>query len=352
MRHRNSYDFVRLIAASLVIVSHSYALLKLHEPQVGSVSLGYFAVSVFFTLSGFLIAMSWKQYPRFNVFIYKRVVRIFPGLIVAILSTIVILGFFSELRYADYIIHPQSLTYLNNILLINTQFSLPGVFQANPYVGVVNGSLWTLAFEFVAYVLLAVFGGFGLLKGRFVLKFWLVLLTLNIVNLLPGQSIFNFRLFYLDMRLFLPLVLAFFSGVLLQIHDKKIVYRMRIWLAALIVFFFLANIFPRSTPLIEATLLAYAVIGVGKIHWFSWIGKYGDFSYGLYIYAFPIQQAIIQITDTTNPIKLMVASFVITLIFAVLSWHLVERRFIRLKERVNPKSYPITREYKQLQKAW
>lgn len=349
--HKNSFDIVRFVAATMVILSHSYALVGLGEPHIGSITLGGFSVWVFFILSGFLIAFSWKQYPRFNVFIAKRALRIFPALIVAVILTVIFMGFLSTLPYSSYVANQLTVSYLNNIFLFNTQYALPGVFATNAYPHAVNGSIWTLAYEFAMYGAVAILGVLSFMKKGRLEYFWAFLLGLNIVNII-NPSLLNFQIFYLSLGLVAQMGLMFFSGVLLQMYDKTIVYKNMYWIAALAVFFATSTALPQATPLLGATLLAYGILGFSKKPYFSKFGRYGDFSYGLYIYAFPVQQTIVYLTQTPSPPKLFLASFAVTLILAILSWYLVERRFIKLKKRIRHEDYPISEKHAELARAW
>ena len=351
VQHLNSFDIYRFLAAGLVIFSHSYALTGFSEPQLGNTKIGTISVWVFFILSGYLIALSWKQYPRFNVFMAKRALRIFPGLITVILISIIALGFISKLSYKDYLFNQLTLDYLNNILLLNPVHALPGVFQDNIYPSGVNGSLWTLAYEFTAYLSIAFVGAFSLFKKRFVYIVWLLLLLMNLLYVLSPENL-NIYIFYLNIGLLSQLGLFFYSGVLLQIYDKNITYKLPYTLAALTCFIAISQLIPPATSFAACSLLAYAMIGLCKMTTFSGFGKYGDFSYGLYIYAFPVQQTIVHFTQTRAPSKLFALSFVITLFFAYLSWHFVEKHFIHLKKRIRHEDYPLSERHEELTHAW
>jgi len=344
---KNSFDIVRFLAATFVILSHSYALVGLPEPQIGNIHLGGFSVWVFFILSGFLISFSWKQYPRFDVFMAKRSLRIFPGLIVAIILTMIVMGFLSTLTYRDYITHHETASYLNNILLLRPQYSLPGVFTNNIYPAAVNGSLWTLAYEFFMYFAVAMLGVFSLLKKRRIEYVWAILFLLNILSVCKPGAL-SFSIFYLDMRLIVQMGLMFFSGVLLQMYDKKIVYKNKYWISSLVLFFALATILPLYTALFGGLLLAYGIIGFSKKPYFSNFSKYGDFSYGLYIYAYPVQQTVWYFTKTTSPLKMFALAFTTSLILGITSWYLVESRFIKLKKHIKLEDYPLSKRHAEI----
>lgn len=337
------------MAASFVVYSHSFALAGLTEPHIGNISLGGFGVWIFFILSGYLISASWRQYPRFNVFFAKRALRIFPGLIVALLFSVVICGiFYSSLSIFRFFTHPDTVSYFNNILLINTQYSLPGTFSSNTYPNAVNGSLWTLAYEFSMYVAVAVLGVLGLLKKMNIARIWGVLFLLQLMMTFTNKQVFSISLFYLQFNLFVMLGLMFFTGVLVNQYYKKLKIDLRLGLLSLVAFFVSATLLPNLSPLFACTLLAYALFTLGSSDKMSWFGKKGDMSYGIYIYSFPIQQMIVSSTGTTNPYTLFLIAYPITLVASYASWHLVESKALRLKTKINLKRYPLTQE----ESAW
>lgn len=342
MDRKNSYDALRLLAAILVIFSHSFAVTGHDQLGIGQVSFGAFGVWVFFILSGYLISKSWDQYPRFNIFFAKRALRIFPGLIVALLFTVITIGFFfTTLNTGEYFLKQETWSYFNNIFLYNTVSTLPGAFENNLYPNVVNGSLWTLAYEFTMYVLIALIGVFKVYKKVKPIYIWAGFLLLSLLIAIFGKEIFSLSLFYLSMNEIIILGLLFFSGVMMYKYQNIIALKTSYGVVALILFIALSYLLPSYTPIFGATLLTYAIFSIGKIPFFSFVGKYGDFSYGLYIYSFPIQQMIAAATHTTSIGKMFIASLILTLVIAVLSWHLVESKALKLKSKVNPKRYPL-----------
>ena len=151
--HRdNNFDAVRLIAALAVVVGHAWPLTGLsHPPRLGGIPIFTLAVFVFFSLSGYLVATSWRRDPRVLPFLARRASRIFPALIVVIVLTTFLIGpFATRLAVNDYFASSQTWTYLTNVSLV-ASYDLPGVFAANPRP-VVNGALWTLGPEFLCYL--------------------------------------------------------------------------------------------------------------------------------------------------------------------------------------------------------
>jgi len=349
MKRTNSFDFIRLLAALMVVFSHSFALTGHAEPIIGNVKLGTLGVWIFFIVSGYFISSSWDQYPRFNVFFAKRALRIFPGLIVALLVTTLICGiFYSTLLFSDFLGNPSTLSYLNNILLFNSSFTLPGVFTGNIYPSAVNGSIWTLAYEFSMYIAVALLGALGVYKKISIIKIWGSLFTLEFIMIIVGTKYFEYSLFYLNLSLLLPLALLFFTGILMHKETKRIKLKISWGLISLAAFLVLATLTPNLSPLYATVFLGYAIFSLGKSSRMSWVGKYGDFSYGIYIYSFPIQQMVVASTQSRNSYKVFLVSAAISTVVAALSWYLVESKALRLKKKINTKRYPLL----QADEAW
>lgn len=155
-----------------MLYGHSYALsmgvngsedpVSLRLIAYWGESLPSLAVDLFFVASGFLVTASYCQRNDFYAFTEARLLRIFPGLIVAVLLCVFVVGPISTTAsLSDYFASPSTFSYFkHNVFLLNgIQFDLPSVFTSNPYPGSVNGSLWTLPIEFWMYVFVAVLGG-------------------------------------------------------------------------------------------------------------------------------------------------------------------------------------------------
>lgn len=338
----NSYNFLRLLGAILVVFSHSFALVGQIEPHFGSVTLGKLGVWIFFIISGYLISISWSQYPRFNVFMAKRFLRIFPALIVVVIGTILFGAILTTLPIKEYFLSQQTIDYLNNIFLYNMQGGLPGVFMGHVHAGAVNGSLWTLAYEFTMYIAVALIGVFHIYKKISPFAIWASLLALNVVVALIPSLTPKFSLFYLDLSLLLPLALMYFSGVMFHKYPKLLTKNIVAGLVSVAFFVILTYLLPNYAPVFGAILLAFGVFAIGSHPFMSGIQKYGDISYGMYIYAFPVQQTIIHFTGTTNPWKMFIASLVISAVCGIISWYLVEKPFLGLKNRIDTKRYPLS----------
>ena len=282
-------------------------------------------------------------------FFAKRLLRIIPGLIVATIGAIVICGlFFTSIPLIDFLTRQETVTYLNNILIYNPSFSLPGVFENNAYPTAVNGSIWTLAYEFTMYLIVGFIGVLKIYKKMPPFVAWGLLLLLVLLMTFLGAGHLSVSVFYLDLGKMLILALMFFSGIMMHKYEKIVKLNALYGIFSLVLFIGISLLAPKTTPILAATFLAYSLFALGRHDAMSWISKYGDFSYGLYIYAFPIQQMVASITHTTSTLKMFALSLLPTLIVSILSWYLVESKALKWKTKINIKKYPII----QTDEAW
>lgn len=335
----NNFDFLRFFAAALVVFGHSYGLSGQAEREPlrlfsGSYDSADIAVHVFFVMSGFLIAASWLNSRSVLDFAAKRALRIFPALIVSALLVVLLVGpLATTLPLGDYFAAPGILAYLANAALI-TEFHLPGVFVSNPFAHTVNGSLWTLPYEVLMYATVLTL---GLLKvlGRSTALIGFVLLMGIHFQLMPLLEIPSDLL-----RKISRLGMFFYAGMALYLYRQRVHWN---WmLAALLVGANLLSARSDYWELVHVLTLPYLTLYLAQlpIPRLARFGRAGDFSYGLYIYSFPIQQLIMHWTDGQLPlVPFMLLGFTASLAAAVLSWHLVESPALALK-RYLPRSRP------------
>ncbi len=330
--HAGSFDCLRLIASVLVLYSHSYSLLlrEADEPlrrlSFGQHGLDEVAVILFFAMSGYLVTLSWSRDPQIWRFLQRRGLRIFPALAAVVLGSVFLLGpVLTTLDAGHYFGSFSTWTYLSKITSFPPQQGLPGVFENNPIPSVINGSLWTLRLEVVMYLVLAALGVLGLLRRRvFALAAAGVLLVLGEVVFRLGTS------WGLQLSDYLVNASVFFVGVVLaQSRLPSNIPRaaMQAWLFTLAV----AWIVPHSHILF--------VLGIAPAVVFTAIAlscrmeRFGDYSYGIYLWAFPVQQSVLGLVPGLAPGTLFAITLPITLVLAVLSWHLIEQRALSLKPR-------------------
>jgi peptidoglycan/LPS O-acetylase OafA/YrhL len=320
---KNNFDLIRFFCASLVIFSHSYPLSgSLSDPLVrlsqGFADLGSIAVRVFFTISGFLITESFLRRSDLIGFLEARFLRIFPGLIAAILFSVLLSSVFSTLSFGGFFHqHEVYSFFLHNVSLLQ--------IESNP-IKAVNASIWTLPTEVQLYLLVALTGFMGILSNKPVAN--LSLLTLAWVTFQspngasqsgPFQEILIWSfalgaLFYINresVRLSIIGACAFSLGVFLL--KKQWFFGIGLQVA-LAYWTFIIAYHPRI-----------------RFHNFA---KFGDFSYGLYVYAFPIEQAL-NVSEPRSQIRTFLIAYPLSLLMAFISWHLIEKNALKLKRKLS-----------------
>jgi peptidoglycan/LPS O-acetylase OafA/YrhL len=337
---RNNFDVLRLVAASFVLFSHSYALTANAEPFAGvsGWTFGEIGVVMFFAMSGFLIAKSWSEQSRLRPFAVKRGLRLLPALVVAVSVTVFVIGpLFTVLPLSSYFTDPTTWLYLVRCAFLITFFgTLPGVFETNPYPDAVNGSLWTLPVEACCYAMAAALGTLGLLRRSVLAPFGL-LLVLCVTPLSPfaiapagGTTGGNLPLIIMLGATFVLGGLAY--SVRARLHLSWIV------LAALMVLWIVTwgGGWTQATGVL-AIAFAVLVLAFRTPAWLRRLTAPGDVSYGIYVYAFPVQQSVAAIWGAIDPLLMMAIAFPVTYGLAFLSWRLIERPALALKRFVAPR---------------
>ncbi len=339
----NNFDVLRLVAAALVLVSHSFPLSGHGDdpfiPYVGN-TLGALGVEIFFAISGFLVAKSWFTDPRLRAFAFKRALRIMPGLMVAALVTaFVIGGLFTTLSAGTYFTSGGTYGYIaKNWSLLAINLYLPGVFESNVYPGAVNGSMWTLPLEACAYAALAALAIIGLLRrprAMLVVLAGLLVITSPVVGLDLNTSAAPGGVDGGKIELGLQLIATFMAGTALYLFRDRVKLHPLLFIGAVAAFFA-----SRDTDLYATAAILtipYAVLFLA--YWrpsrvARAITRPGDLSYGIYIYAFPIQQSVAHLWGGTFPALAMIAiAFPVTYVVALASWRFVERPALGFKQR-------------------
>jgi peptidoglycan/LPS O-acetylase OafA/YrhL len=327
---RNNFDLLRLVAAATVIFSHAFLIAEGtndREPLVvlsgRQCPLGLVGVFVFFTMSGFLVTQSWESTGSPLRYLAKRALRIFPGLFAALcVSAFMIAPLVTSLAAADYLGRPDPYAYVvANTLLDFSRHQLPGVLFADNAVGLeINGSLWTLRYEFMMYLMVLAVG----LLGAAAPLATLVLLLLGLACL----SFESFAVFGTWGWL-----LAFFAaGMLLYRLRDSGIFRAR-W-ALLALAGLLATLrfgqFIQLFPLLGGYLAIFLALDRRLPHVPA--ARFGDLSYGLYIYGWPAEQLVAWASGGRAPWwEVFLLGLALALGLAWLSWHLVEAPMLRLK---------------------
>jgi peptidoglycan/LPS O-acetylase OafA/YrhL len=336
----DSFDLLRAAGALLVLVSHSFALTGRPEPAVPGVdSYGGLGVAIFFSISGYLIALSWQRDPRLYAFLVKRSLRIFPALAVVVLLAAFVLGpLVTRLPAGEYLASPDTWRYLRNIGLY-ISYPLPGVYEGLPHPRSVNGSLWTLPVEFAMYLIVALVG--VLCRGRpWAYATAFALFAALAVAWVPAQA--SATVFYAtDLRYLAIFGTYYFAGA--SIAAYRLERRLTAPALALLLLVLLATQWlPRVFTAVLWIALPAAAVALGRSgnRVSAWLSARGDFSYGLYIYAFPVQQTLVMLWPNPPILPYIAAVFAVTLALAVMSWHWIERPALGLKARLTGRTRP------------
>ena len=329
---KNNFDLLRLLMALSVFFAHSALLTR--SPQLrplASVMNVTVAVDVFFVISGFLIFMSYERSTSLKDYFVKRFRRIYPAYFTVVVICAIFGVFFSKLSFREYF-SSQWLDYLlANLSFLNfLQPYLPGAFIEQPYSAFVNGALWTIKVEVIFYFAVPLIAYFlsrynrllviGIVYGGAILY--------SVVLTHIGES--SGSVFYLKLEKQLPAQLAFFiSGAALYYyidfarkHSFKLLFAGLTGIA-LHKYFGLYFIYPASLAIIT---VYFAVFFIYIGNW----GKFGDFSYGTYIWHFPVLQAYISVgMFNKSPYWGFILSMLTVLILAIISWYIIEKPFLK-----------------------
>lgn len=335
----NNFLILRLVAASLVIYGHAFAIaapcancVEIFERYVHYHYSGDIGVHIFFAISGFLVVASFDKSKNLAVFTRARLLRILPAFWACLVLMMLLGAAFTTLPLDQFLTSPDAWHYLkSNALLLKAEFSLPGVNLTSneKYGAVINGSIWSLFVEIRLYLIVAIAGAAGLLSRRSVANAFilgLVVVGIFIPTRIPflGEYNDNWRL------------AAFFAaGAFLYINRADV--PMHWGLCGLLL---LASYLSAGTPDFEFFAGAFLVYGVmmfgyaKKIPLPKWVE---DYSYGIYIYGWPIEQLICHQFPNMGPYKLAPLALVLSWVAGACSWHLLEKRLLRLKMGIKPR---------------
>lgn len=351
--HKNNFDLLRFFLAALVIYSHGFVIY--HGTNIDTEPLRIFtknqydfggvAVSLFFVISGFLIVRSFVHSNNVYEYLLKRILRIVPGFVVAFLLSCTIAGYLSTVDAA----HPYgnisfyfSRINIKRLLLELFTFDAPrgaALFLNNPITNRVNSPLWTIQLEVVCYLLVPLFGLVQMVKKPALsLVFFLVSFAVLVLQELNYIGISNdmHRPFLLYAAELPRLLAAFFAGVTIYFY-RSIVPRSNLLALFFVGIIVLASwwlmVFRIVLPIAGAYLTFFIAFHPAiKCAGFA---KRGDFSYGLYLYGWPIQQLLIHFFyKNLGPYSLFALALPLTLVAAWLSWNFVEFPFLQRKKNI------------------
>lgn len=338
-RNRGSgpgFDWVRIGLSLSVILLHSFHTSYGYRPWA-SLSNGpsgpLFAgvLPMFFGLSGFLVAGSALRTRNLKVFLSFRVLRIMPALVTEVTLSALVLGtLMTTYSLRDYFSDPRFFTYFGNIIGW-VHFYLPGVFEGNPRPGIVNQNLWTLHPELISYAVMAALMVSSVVYNKKMLTMvWAAAtVVLFIVNIYTGMfephGVYPGKI----------LVYFFVTGIVAFHWREHIVLNGKLAILSIVVAYILYW-YPNTTFFIQFPLIYLMLwLGMQAFPRINWLQR-GDYSYGLYLYAYPVQQTLVMTFLWSREWYINFAMTVpITLGIAMLSWHYVEKPALALKRYVH-----------------
>jgi peptidoglycan/LPS O-acetylase OafA/YrhL len=334
-RPYDNFTLLRLILALAVVVSHAFSVgtgRHVDEPlyALTGYTLGEHGVNGFFAVSGFLVAMSWDRRGGAIPFATARLLRVFPGLIVAVLVTGLGFGLLmTSLPKGQYLSDFRLWSFIwVTVTTFKSATILPGVFENNPLRWPIS-TVWTLRYELICYAGLLTYGVLGGFRHRIVALLLVALTALAIVFLAFRGDIPKGQ----ETALRLPLVFA--SGALIYLYRDKV----SLSFAAIVSFVPLLTVVSYGAPPFYKPLL---FIGTAYLMLFFAVAPGlsnprleppGDISYGVYLYGWPVQQMLQALHPAVGPWQMLGPALVITCAIATLSWLVVEQPALGLKSR-------------------
>ncbi|MDR6867239.1 peptidoglycan/LPS O-acetylase OafA/YrhL [Microbacterium resistens] len=334
----NSLNAIRLVLAACVIIWHTYAVLGLEKPENPALQniIGGLPVNGFFAISGFLIYRSWVNRPEVGSYLRARVLRIYPAFWVCLAVTALLFAplgaAFQGKDAGAQLFSWESLTYLvKNASLAMFQWRIGDSPADVPWLTSWNASLWTLAWEFLCYIGLMILGLMGMHRRRWLLPAaFAAAVAMNLVTLVPALNIEavarmgRFAVFFLAGSLFA------------QYADRIRVNRLLVALSFPIMLA-VAWAPGQLAYILQAPAVAYGLIVLGGLFNPAWAELRNDISYGVYIYAFPVQQILVIAGLTMlNLFTFSLVALVLTVPLALMSWYWVEKPMLRLRRRPAP----------------
>jgi peptidoglycan/LPS O-acetylase OafA/YrhL len=339
-KHYNNFDFIRLVAAFCVWYVHCGMFLSTggYGDLIPILSRG--AVFAFFCVSGYFVTASYFSHQqRLLPYVRNRFLRIFPALCVVILLCTFVMGpVVTTAPLWNYFHSRETWHYLKTLMVFPLQYTLEGVFKDNHYSSSVNSPLWSLRYEVGCYIGVAVLGCYRVLNVRTLLLIFTAFYLLSLYNYLGYLKMITVAPFlYMpqppdntNLSLAVGFCPGFVGGAIMYLARDKIPVKGVYAFAGLVLM--VLSYYLWGECLIYQLGFIYGVIylGFAKIPLYHFT-KYGDFSYGMYIYAWPIQQLFLHYDKHTGFLTFLAVTSVIAFLCAVLSWFYVEKPALSYK---------------------
>lgn len=334
MPRDNNYDLIRLLLAASIFLFHLYPLTG--EPGfhfLARMIPAELVISGFFVLSGYLVFQSYERAASLREYVRKRSARLLPAYVAVILICAFGLFFVSSSGFFDYFFSANWWRYLaSNLVFLNfLEPTLPGVFGDHPHQAV-NGALWTLKVEVMFYAGLPILAWFLSRLPKYWLLGGLYLASIAWANLCWILADQTGHSFFILLERQIPGQLAFFiAGMFFCFFKFERLSYPEIWLIAAIAILIFERLFLAPYQLLTPAALGYLVIYAGeRISLGRKLIPFGDLSYGLYIWHFPVIQLLLHLHGPDFSVwSFVLQAVIISIAMAFLSWHYVEKPFLR-----------------------
>lgn len=339
-RGNNNFDLIRLFASLLVMLGHSYGmqgggfesmLMWTHLESFASL-----AVYGFFLISGMLVSASFANRSTVGRFLAARAARIWPGVIVCSAFIAFAIGpLFTSMSAFTYLSTPEVFHWFvrNASLLGSVGGPLPGLFADHHAQFLVNSPAWTLPVELKCYALVLVAGAAGLISSRWGILSFCALASVLFAYVVghPWQIPFMHDFFVLQMGYSFYPVPFFLLGMLLYGFRDRILLSARLALTLLVGAIVLRYSWPGT--IFFYLCFAYGLLCIASARPLLWLRPRHDYSYGIYLYGFMIQQVFSGFQPAMNSYLSLLFTIPITIVVAALSWHFVEAPALALVRR-------------------
>ena len=333
----NNFDFLRIVFALTVAFAH---LIELSDIEVLRPYRQYFntrlAIDGFFVISGFLIAKSYENSKSLKQYVFKRIKRIVPAYVVVILFSALLFSVISTNSFYDYYTNIQFWKYLTANLSFQNYLEpcLPGVFETNG-ICAINGALWTIKIEEAFYLSVPIFYWFLRVKK---LKFYSLVIFVYVLSV----TYYSYFMYMDNYRIAkqLPGALAFFATGIMFYKNFSVLLKWKDYIIIPCLILFIVEQYIFHTQILKPIAFGFMVFFTAySFRFLNNFGKYGDFTYGIYIYHFPLIQLFLFL-GLFNRLPVVISSLAVmmfTLILAILSWYLIEIPYLSKSRRLRQK---------------
>lgn len=327
----NNFTMIHIMAALMVMVGHQFILTGNSAPSIMGMSFHGLGVKILFLVSGYLVSASFIREPNIGKYLIKRISRIYPPLILCLIMSVVVLSLITNAP-GGYL--RSAWTYLWQNIAMSPKFDLAGVFTDNPYPVAVNGSLWTLPIELACYLLIIpviLIIKFLENKKRYAAYIFagLLLAVCSIVDY--GYTYGRIKAIVVwgtDWTAGVMLAVYFFIGVILKTLQLEKIFSWQIGVVIIVLY----NCLPQTIYNFAGPyMISYLVMcfGLAEKPIFEKVFK-RDICYGMYLYAFPVQQVVIYLFTVKLGVSmsvylLLLISVVLTVILAEMQYWLLEQ---------------------------